>query len=303
MVENTDKFEERWLLRIAELRAGLIQYENKIPDFNRLRAVLGEIEDTIQTITENVTEGIVITQDDKYVYANRAAADIFGYPREEIIGMPVTDVTLPGMRKSLSARDKMIQAGDSIVRVPEEWPVLRKDRTVRYVKAFAYRIIYFGKPASLVFFYDITEKKKMQDELSFNAYLLDMVTDAIFLLDMEGNIVYVNEAACEARGYTREELLQMNILDITAPEFKHKVNIRISQFSQRKESRFNSTHICKNGARIPIEVRGKIIQRGGKSFMLGVARDTSGTGPSKSAKSEAVINDGVDTAASQESSE
>jgi len=290
MEKDDEKLKGLWWSKVSELRAALGKHIEDIPDFKRLEAGLAEIDNMMQTITENVPEGIVITQDGKHIYGNKAAAEIFGYTREEIVGLPVADVTLPSMRKSLLARDKMIQAGDSIARIPAEWPCLRKDRTVRYVRAFAYRIIYLGKPASLVFFFDITEKKRMEDELAFNSYLLNMVTDSVFLLDTEGNIVYVNEAACESRGYVREELLRMNILDIAAPEFKHKVSIRIRQFSEKKESRFHSAHICRDGTRMPIEVRGRIIKRGGKPFLLCVARDTSDTNGSNGASSAVSFN-------------
>ncbi|MDD5313403.1 MAG: PAS domain-containing protein [Dehalococcoidia bacterium] len=289
MQADGEKLKGLWWSRVSDLRASLAKHSHNIPDFKYLVSALEEIDDMIQTITENVPEGIVITQDGKHLYGNKAAAEIFGYTREEIVGLPVTEVTLPAMRESLLARDRMIQAGDSIARIPAEWPCLRKDRTVRYVRAFAYRIIYLGKPASLVFFFDITEKKRMEDELAFNSYLLNMVTDSVFLLGTEGNIAYVNQAACETRGYTREELLRMNFLDITTPELRHKAAIRVSQFSEKKESRFHSAHTSKDGVRIPVEIRGKIIKRGGKPFVLCVARDTPDINGSNGAASAASI--------------
>ena len=53
---------------------------------------------------------------------------------------------------------------------------------------------------------DITPRKQAEIELKLKERLLDGASDSIFLHDLEGHFIYVNEAACRDRGYEREEL-------------------------------------------------------------------------------------------------
>lgn len=240
--------------------------------FKVINAAINELQNIVETFTEKAREGIVIIQDAKCVWANKAASHIYGYTYDELIGKSLTDSTLPALRNKLIARLDMLLTGDTI-EMPEEWPILTKERTIRYANVFGYRVVYLGKPAVLFFFYDMTDRKKTQDELLMRSEILDSVSDSVYLLEMSGKIVYVNEALCETTDYTKDELLKMHVLDITAPELRRKLGLRLRQFSEHKEARFDSIAIKKNGLRIPMEVRGKIVKRGGKPFLLGVARE------------------------------
>ena len=43
------------------------------------------------------------------------------------------------------------------------------------------------------------------------AQILESAQDHMFIHDVKGNFVYVNEAAARSRGYTKEELLKINL--------------------------------------------------------------------------------------------
>jgi len=69
---------------------------------------------------------------------------------------------------------------------------------------------------------DITGRKTVEDQLkkSEQKYhsLIEQASDAIYLLDFEGNLTEANESMCEMTGYSREELLKMNIASLIDPE-------------------------------------------------------------------------------------
>lgn len=56
---------------------------------------------------------------------------------------------------------------------------------------------------------DVTERRRAEEELRLSAQILNSISDTIFLLDPDGNFVYLNEAAWRTRGYTREEMMGM----------------------------------------------------------------------------------------------
>ncbi len=50
--------------------------------------------------------------------------------------------------------------------------------------------------------------------------LIEQASDAIFVIDRNGNYLTVNSSACKMLGYTKREFLQMNYLDIIPAEDK-----------------------------------------------------------------------------------
>lgn len=249
---------------IAAMDSGFVRLKTFDLYLNEFRAIIG-------TFADKTGQGIVLIQDNKYIWANRAACQIFGYTLDEMLAIGPEQTTLPSLRDRYLARNKLLLAGDTFEE-PGEWPVLRKDRTIKHISAFAYRVTFMLKPALLVFFYDTTEQKKIQAELALRAELLDLVTDAIVLMEPLGKIVYANSASCELSGYTREELLNMTALQLTPPEFAHRARTRGRQFSEHKESTYKGLMVRKDGTRVPVEVRGRVVTQGGKPFLLGVVR-------------------------------
>ncbi len=75
------------------------------------------------------------------------------------------------------------------------------------------------------------KKSKIQRKLSeekFRNYL-SYSPQGILVMDLDGNFVYANDSVCESMGYTREEVLNMNLLDIS-----HKENRQETSFNFRK---------------------------------------------------------------------
>lgn len=239
--------------------------------FQLLEFNVNELNELINTFREQLKEGCMLLQDGKIFWANKAAADISGYRQDALTGMPMVELTVPGMRDKLAARNSMLSAVDSLS-FPEEWPLLKADRTVAYVNVFAYRVKFLNTPAILLFFYDITGQKKIAEEQRMRAEMLDSINDAVFLMEIAGKLVYVNGSLCEMSGYSRDELLKMHILDLTAPELRKRFDIRMKQFSVHKEARYTTVAVRKDGTRIAVELRGKIIMQGEKQRLLCVVR-------------------------------
>jgi PAS domain S-box-containing protein len=62
---------------------------------------------------------------------------------------------------------------------------------------------------------DITERKRAEEKLSFTQYAVDTTVDPVFWINpVDASLKYVNDAACEMLGYSREELLKMHLPDV-----------------------------------------------------------------------------------------
>jgi diguanylate cyclase (GGDEF)-like protein/PAS domain S-box-containing protein len=129
---------------------------------------------------------------------------------------------------------------------------------------------------------DITERYKISKELEFQSKLLNSVTDSIFVHDLDGNFIYVNEAAYATRGYTREELIDMRVQDLDYHDEKsgdevYEENIKNAkeQLSRSEKAVIEVLHKTKDGKVIPIEITCRLIQDEGKSYVISIARDIS----------------------------
>src|SRR4051794_30209002 len=55
---------------------------------------------------------------------------------------------------------------------------------------------------------------KLQSSEDKYRSLIEQASDSIYILDLQGRFTDVNAAMCQMMGYSREELLQMNIVQI-----------------------------------------------------------------------------------------
>ncbi len=127
---------------------------------------------------------------------------------------------------------------------------------------------------------DITERKAAeralrQSESRFKT-LINQAVDAVFLSDLEGNLVGVNRQACESLGYSEEELLTMTMAEVdTNPSLAGVLNSLDARNASRQSITFESRHRRKDGTCFPVESRIGISEVDGVPMVLGLARDIS----------------------------
>lgn len=117
-----------------------------------------------------------------------------------------------------------------------------------------------------------TEKRLMQTAQKF-LDLFNLIDDAIFIHDLEGHFLEVNDQACRRLGYSKEELLKLSVADIDSPEFSAKVTGRVEKIMEEGQAFMESAHITKKGDIIPVELNSQVINYQGRKAILTVARD------------------------------
>lgn len=118
------------------------------------------------------------------------------------------------------------------------------------------------------------EKAFRRSETRFRR-LVEQTTDAIFVHDLEGRFVDVNQQACESLGYTRQELLGMSVSDIEIdyePGFLEKL---WEDISSGYPQTLNGRHRRKDGTTFPVEVRLGLYESEEESLLVASARDVS----------------------------
>jgi diguanylate cyclase (GGDEF)-like protein/PAS domain S-box-containing protein len=121
------------------------------------------------------------------------------------------------------------------------------------------------------------DQKTLKTDMEDQTYrlLFDMANDGLVILTLDGRIKEFNRTACERLGYTREELLGAPIAQLSAPNVVELVPNRFEDVLSRGYSVFETTHICKDGSLLPIEVSARLIDLDGERCIFSVVRDIS----------------------------
>src|SRR5437762_1286403 len=102
------------------------------------------------------------------------------------------------------------------------------------------------------------------------------IRDAIFVTDLEGNLIFASKRAEEISGYRAEEFLGRGLWSILAPETAALARARRDTLAAGEEPApiFEGQIIRKEGGRVWVEVSVSSIERDGRAVgRLGVARD------------------------------
>ena len=115
--------------------------------------------------------------------------------------------------------------------------------------------------------------------MSFSAdqcrHLMENLPEAVFLEDLEGNILNVNRQACNLLGYSKQELLELNVKDLVPGQAPAFLPGRIDSATKSGEP-LETINIDKDGTEIPVELRGRIIEVEDDQRMLVSIRDIAG---------------------------
>ncbi len=126
----------------------------------RAEDALRQSEASFRSLAENAFEGIVIIAvDGRQIYANGRAAEILGCTTEQLVGTTLQDWVVPEECPLAHQRVADRLAGAQVP-AQNEMHVRRKDGTVLLIEALASRLNWHGQNCDLVFFRDITERRK-----------------------------------------------------------------------------------------------------------------------------------------------
>ncbi|MDO8811972.1 MAG: PAS domain S-box protein, partial [Gallionella sp.] len=127
----------------------------------------------------------------------------------------------------------------------------------------------------LAIFNDITERKRMNEELELFRLLVERSGDPIFMIDDDDGcrMMYVNEAAVKHYGATREEILTWRIPDWD-PNFTYeKLDEHVEEIKKLKNLTIESLHRVKGGSIVPVEITLNYMLYEGKVCHFGYFRN------------------------------
>ncbi len=245
-------------------------------------------ETQLQAAFSAMTDAVSITDEKGHlVYSNEAYSEFHRFPSAEqcartVAAMPafIEAFFLDGRQAPFeqwpSNRALRGETGANV-----EYRLRRKDTDETWIGSFNFAPIRTDDgtiTGSIVVRRDISEQKRVdaalrESEQRYRA-LVEQASDLILVHDAEGRIVDVNHEAHRSLGYSREEMLELTIFDISAtatPEKARRNWAKASKSVLTLQSRLRR----RDKYEFPVEIRLSTIVLNGKRLYLALVRDIS----------------------------
>jgi two-component system cell cycle sensor histidine kinase/response regulator CckA len=122
---------------------------------------------------------------------------------------------------------------------------------------------------------DITERRRQDEALRLFRTLVDRSNDAFEVVDPEtGRFLDVSERGCSDLGYTREELLKLNVYDVDDSLSRAEWSQRVAAVRRSSGYSIEGQHRRKNGEVYPVEVNARIVTLD-REYLVAVVRDVT----------------------------
>ncbi|NLI92461.1 MAG: PAS domain S-box protein [Peptococcaceae bacterium] len=119
---------------------------------------------------------------------------------------------------------------------------------------------------------DITESKISQEQMERYNILFNQTRDIVLYVMLDGKIVEANQAALDAYGYSKEELLSLTVFDLR-PKETHPMAMAQLEKANASGTRFETIHQRKDGSKFYVEVSSRGVDLNHQRVLLSTIRD------------------------------
>jgi PAS domain S-box-containing protein len=211
---------------------------------------------------------------EQYGMTREAMLEQYGMTREAFLSRTSSDFFEHDPAQGLALRRKLLDQGNLHLETYER----KVDGTPVWFEG-DYVCMYDEQKRLIGFFgiqRDITDRKKAEESIQIFQYSIDRATDAIFWMNRSGGFSYVNEKAYISLGYTRDELMNLQLWDIDPvyPKELWDTNWESYQKDRRGGSEHVETfHRRKDGSVFPVEVTSNHLWFGNQEQHIAVVHD------------------------------
>ncbi len=183
---------------------GVVVTSRDVTERKEAEEALRRSEAEVFGILESITDAFFsLDREWRFAYVNHQAEVLLNKRREDLVGERIRE------DPTFYPQYRWAVAEGETARFEAYCPPVEKWFSVR---------AYPSKSGLSVYFQDVTERKKAEEKLRFQARLLDAVGEAVIALDMEGKVLYWNRAAEEMYGWSSEEAMGCRLMEMVVSE-------------------------------------------------------------------------------------
>ena len=218
-------------------------------------------------IFENINEAVCInTKEGQIFFVNNAALELFGYSKDEIIGMNIINLYAnPDVRPGII---KILEKNGSI----KDFPIKLKKKNGEIIDCEFNTNVKIDDKGNKIFYgfiRDTTEKKIAEEKLKESEEkfrsIFEASADIIIYVDRYGNIIDTNSKVKDILGYERDEIVGKNFRDlhfIDIEELPNLIKLFIKTLSTGKVKGKNEISLKNNkGNKVYFEVATQFIKK------------------------------------------
>lgn len=260
--------------------AGVVANTRDITDYRLAEEALRQSEERFLDLFEKAPLGYQSLDAEGYfLMVNEAWLEMLGYEREEVLGKWFGDFLAPEFVEAFRERFPIFKSKGSI---RSEFKMLHKTGEQRFI-TFQGRIGYnndgtFKQTHCIL--EDITERKKAEEDLRKSEEkfrtLFDSLHNGVFIVDLNGQLLEANGAASEQTGYSRDELLQLTLLDINLSDNLSTILSNHSKTLKNGHLRFETALVRKDGSTFPAEINLQPVTFMRKTAIIASVRNITG---------------------------
>jgi len=265
---NVKKFADNRILVMAR----------DISDRKKIETDLREAELKFRTMAEKSIVGVYIVQHGKFIYVNPRFADIFGYLPEELTNTVPVDTIIHESHRHITNENVRKRIAGEIESVHYEVMGRKKDGSANWVEFYGSRATMGGIPTIIGSVIDITERRQAEEELKTSEqkykFLFESNPLPLWMIAKDDlSIIAVNEAAARLYGYSKDELLSMDVKGFRPEEDREQ------QAEAYREELNNLTdqrvirHLKKDGTEMYVQITAQDIIFEGRPVRLSLTND------------------------------
>ncbi len=256
---------------------GTLSSGEDITERRRFEQALLDSEERLKILFDNAPDACyLIDSKGVFIDGNRAAEEMIGYARRELIGSMffktglLSALQIPKAMKLLARNVLGLPTG------PDEFTLNRKDgsRVTAEIRTYPVKI----KACTLILGIarDVTERRAAEEAVrrSEERYrrLFEQASDAVFMHTLQGEIVDVNQRACDLLRCSRQELLSANIAQLHPEESLGQSRRAMAAAGEQGAVRFETRFRRWDGGSVDVDINARVIDKE-RGLVQGVARD------------------------------
>jgi diguanylate cyclase (GGDEF)-like protein/PAS domain S-box-containing protein len=242
---------------------------------------LSQSESAYRGLLNSITEAVyVIDATGCFIDVNRGAEAMYGYTREELLGLTAWDLLATEKNDLQEIQRKLGRVFNGEYQHMEFWGV-RKNGELFPKSVNGVLGDYFGRAVAIIVARDITDAKLAKQQLidAERTYrgIINSITEAVYIQSAEGIFLDVNQGVEAMYGYTREELIGKNPGFLSAPDMNDipAVLCAVEKALNGTPQQFEFWGKRKDGSIFPKSVSLVKGEYFGEPVIIAVARDIS----------------------------